>query len=423
MLTVRWLLYATGLLGLFLVNAALMSMLLYRYDPGITNSQGLPILVSSALVGFALFVGRVFGAVSQPIIGYLSDRCWSKWGQRRPFLAASILPLLASFLLLFMPLLDQPQLFSFLYLASLLCLFYQAFAIYQVPYLAWLPSLAPTPEQRVKLSTLIAIASLIGTMIGGIGAPWLTEQYSFRGMAIVISTISFVTLLIPLGVTEDLLKPGSADALSLWSCFRLGWQNSTFRSYIAGVASAWIAVTILSVCPAFIAVALLHQEMSFGAVVIAIVLGSAVGGFGLVIPLTRRWGKKRIFQVSMLWSGCGLLALTVLPLWTNAMLPWLVLLMLSSLGLASFFILPNAMLPDVIDQDMRQSGQRREAAYFGARGLLVEISVGVGSLLAGVLLVLGKTSLQPWGVLLAIALAGFFSLVAAWVFATYPITE
>jgi glycoside/pentoside/hexuronide:cation symporter, GPH family len=72
---------------------------------------------------------------------------------------------------------------------------------------------------------------------------------------------------------------------------------------------------------------------------------------------------------------------------------------------------------------MRQSGQRREAAYFGARGLLVEISVGVGSLLAGVLLVLGKTPLQPWGVLLAIALAGFFSLVAAWVFATYPITE
>ena len=398
-------------------------MLIYRYDPGIPNSSHLPFLVSSIVVGLVMFVSRIVGALTQPAIGYYSDRFQSRWGQRRPFLAAAVLPLAASFILLFTPPFHSTNIGNVVYLTILLCLFYIALAAYQIPYLALLPALAPTAQQRINLSSMMAAFGLLGSALGGIGAPWLSHQYGFPGMALIIGSISFVTMLMPLSVQEEVM-PSKREYFPFWKSLRSGWQNNSFRIYLTGIGSVWITVSILSVCSTFLAVALLDKDISFSSVINGLMLGGTVSGFALVIPLARRWGKGHTFQLSMAWLGGGILAVAICPFLVGAaLLPWLVLLVLSNLGTAGFFILPNAMLPDVIDRDTKQFGVRREAIYFGARGLLVEASVGIGSLLAGVLLMLGKTPAQPWGVQIALIVAGLFALAAAGAFVFYPIKK
>ncbi|MDJ0714701.1 MAG: MFS transporter [Prochloraceae cyanobacterium] len=398
-------------------------MLIYRYDPGVPNENNLPLLVSSALVGSAIFMNRVFGAIAQPLVGHFSDRLSSRWGRRRPFVAVGIMPLVFCFILLFTPPLNSVPIGNFVYLIGILCLFYLALAIYFVPYLAWIPDLARTPKERVNLSTLIAVFSLLGTAIGGICSPWLTSQFGFSKMASIIGGIGFVTLLMPLAVTEELV-PVEKKYLTFWKSLRLAWHNPSFRSYSSGITCAWVTVSILTICPTFLAVALLNRDISFGAVINAVVLGSSAMGLPLVNLLAKYWGKRRIFQLSMIWFGCGLLAIGICPiLFEDALLPWLVLLFLSGLGLAGFFILPNAMLPDLIDEDAKQTGLRREAIYFGTRGLLAESSIGLGAMLAGLILMLGKTPEQPWGVQLAFPVAGLFALASAWFFSFYPIKK
>ncbi|WP_019504295.1 MFS transporter [Pleurocapsa sp. PCC 7319] len=422
-LVTKWLPYITGFFGLLSLNRALLTMLIYRYDPGIPNSSHLPFLVSSLIVGIAMFVSRIIGALTQPAIGYCSDRFQSRWGKRRPFLAIAVLPLTLSFILLFIPPLGSNSIGNVVYLGILLCIFYLALAAYQIPYLALLPVLAPTVKQRINLSSLMAAFGLLGSAFGGIAAPLLTQQYGFPRMAIMIGSASFVTMLMPLIVHED-VTVSKPEYLPFWKSFKSGWQNDCFRIYLTGIASAWITISILSVSSTFLAVALLNKDISFGSVVNGLVLGGTMSGFALVIPLARRWGKSYTFQLSMVWLGGGLLAVAIWPfLVGSALLPWLALLAISNLGAASFFILPNAMLPDVIDRDTKQFGMRREAIYFGARGLLVEISVGIGSLLAGALLMLGKTPAQPWGVQIAFPVAGLFALGAAVAFAFYPIKK
>lgn len=417
----RWPAYISGFLGILLLNNALLTMLIYRYDPGIPNPDNLPLLVSSALVGVAIFISRIVGAIAQPILGYISDQLQSTWGQRRPFLAAATLPLTTSFLLLFTPPVELSTAGQMTYLVILLCLFYIGFATYQVPYLAWLPMLAPTPKQKISLSTWVAAAGLTGSAMGAIGAPWLSQRYGFTGMAGLLASIAIMALLLPLTIPETpqlcQVKPPP-----FWQSWQWSWQNRAFRIYLLGVAAAWIAVSIVSVCPTFLAVALLGQEVKFGGVVNAVIFTGTVVGFLPVIFLARRWGKGQTFQRSMVWLGCGLLMMALMPVLVGTQfLPWLALLLLGNLGAASFFILPNAMLPDVIDQGATQTVVRREAMYFGARGLLVEISIGLGSLLAGALLMLGKTPAQPLGVQLAFPIAGLFALAAAWVFSFYPL--
>lgn len=104
-------------------------------------------------------------------------------------------------------------------------------------------------------------------------------------------------------------------------------------------------------------------------------------------------------------------------------MPWLGLILISNLAVASLLSLPSAMLPDVIAQDYLILGIQQEAIYYGLRGFIFQTSQGIGSLLVGIILMLGKTPEQPWGVQLAFPIAAVFALVAAWSFACYPIKK
>jgi GPH family glycoside/pentoside/hexuronide:cation symporter len=413
--------YSSGFLGLFLIGNALLSMILYRYDPGTSDTVNAPILLSSAFVGFAIFLGRLFGALSQPLVGYWSDQFASAWGRRRPFLAISIIPITVAFSLIFLPPLENGRGFNAAYLIVLLCIFYQSFAVYQVSYLAWLTDHAETPEQRILLSTFMAISSVIGTLIAGVLTPWLTYQYGFKNMVLVIATISLVALFLPLSLPEKPTTPQANKKLLVWQIFQESLCDSTFRSYAIGISTSWISIGIMSICSAFIAVALLNQSVGFTALVNGSVLLGAISGFPFVFPLARRYGKKRTFQISMLWSGLGLVILAVSSFFVLPQ-PYLLLELLtfSSLGLAGFYILPNAMLPDILGENTHND-RLQQATYFGVRGLLAEFSIGLGSLLAGLTLAIGNTSENPLGIQMAIFTAGIFALMSVLAFRGYKI--
>lgn len=423
-----WLFYSLGLGGLFLLNHALLIMVVYRYDNGnvldsATNGDidsALVRFIPSAIVGVLMLIMRSVGAIAMPGIGYLSSRFSSRWGQRRPFLAASILPLALCFLLVFVP----PALSSFrlsLYLSVLLLLFYLAFGAYQVPYLGWLSAIARSPQEHVKISACMAVTSLIGTLTAGIGAPLMVERYGFTAMAVAIALISSIAMLAPLMVKETAnLRP--ADSLSFSASIQQGWKNLFFRTYIISLAAAWIAVSMLSVCSTFIAVSLLNQPVSFGAVINGMVVGGAIIGAPLVPRLVRKLGQQRAFQFSMCWVGGGFLSIALLSFGSIAppLGLWVLLLLLTSLGLAGFFVLPNAMLSTAVSQQSGPAQSAQETVYFGIRGLFVETSIGFGAFLSGLSLALGKTAINPLGVQLALVVAGIIALLSAYAFSYFP---
>jgi GPH family glycoside/pentoside/hexuronide:cation symporter len=187
---------------------------------------------------------------------------------------------------------------------------------------------------------------------------------------------------------------------------------------------AWMVISIISVIPTFLVIALLKREVSFAAVINTIIVGSALAGFTLVLPLARKYGKKLVFQGSLIWVGLGMIAMACGRFWwQDSLIPWLILSIIANLALASFFSLPNAMLSDIIDQDAEQQGMGREAIFFGTRGLLIQFSQGAGSFLTGLILSFGKTPDNPWGVQIAFLSAGILSLAAAFVLRSYAIKK
>jgi GPH family glycoside/pentoside/hexuronide:cation symporter len=83
MATVRKALYASAVLGIGSLDYIVAVFLLKYY----TNYTGL----DAKWAGLALLIGKAFDAISDPVMGYISDRTRSRWGRRRPwFLAGSI---------------------------------------------------------------------------------------------------------------------------------------------------------------------------------------------------------------------------------------------------------------------------------------------------------------------------------------------
>src|SRR5262245_23394785 len=88
-------LYGAGEIPISAKNTALNQFLLFFYADIVQ--------LSPALVSTAIFVAKLWDAVTDPVMGYLSDTTRSRWGRRRPYVAAAAVPVGLCFFLVFRP--------------------------------------------------------------------------------------------------------------------------------------------------------------------------------------------------------------------------------------------------------------------------------------------------------------------------------
>jgi glycoside/pentoside/hexuronide:cation symporter, GPH family len=419
----RWALYISGSFGSAALYTTLLVMHLYRYDPGQPNPYGWPVLATSALVGVAAMLSRFLSPISSLVVGHFSDQTRHPWGRRKPFMAIAILPMGVSFLLAFTPPIPYASPWNAVYLGVTLLVFFISFSTYMTPYLALINEMAKTQRQRMQLSTLIAILNLLGTALGLIAAPWLVGRFGFLNMALILGGPMVISLIAPLAIREDPYLITSKP-LPFRSSLQSVLQNQAFRAYIFSQFQMWITINIIFVSSNYFVVALLDQEIGSSALINGAALGGAGSGFVLVNGLAKRWGKKATIQSALIGIGLGLLSVGIWPVWLReTQWLWMILIALFGVMLAALFILPNAILADIVDEDADRMGVQRAAIYFGTQAMVVSISSGLASLIAGATLMLGKTAIQPLGVQLVYPLAGLFALGSAWQLKFYPIEK
>jgi GPH family glycoside/pentoside/hexuronide:cation symporter len=416
----RWLLYGIGSFGYSLVYTTLMQMHLYRYDPGIPNPDGFPVMASSALVGVAALLGRIFNPVACMAIGYFSDRTRSPWGRRRPYMAIALPPLIIGFILVFTPPVPDNSVWNAVYLTLTFILFFLAYAAYLTPYQALLPELSQTSEQRVRLSTFMSIFTLVGFATGAIAAPWLLGQFGFLQMALILAGVASISLIAPLGVQENLHLPPT-KTLPFWQTIQIVCQNSLFQPYILSLIALFMTVNIFFTSSNYFVTALLGKPLGFGSVMNSFVFMGVMLGFLPLGSIVKRWGKRTTLQIFLVGLGCCLLGLSIWSLSSQHSIQFcLLLIALIGVMLAGVTTLPNTLLADIIDAD-EKAGVQRGAIYFGFQSMVITVTSGLASLVTGWSLTLGKTAMAPLGVQLICVLAGLFALIAAFTLSFYPL--
>ncbi len=224
--------YSVGSTGLNLLSLFVMTKFLFYYDPK-TGTPLLPMLWAS----LALTLSRVVEAVSDPLIGVMSDRSRSRFGKRRLFMLWGLPLLLLTFYFMWRPPFAPGENIwgNFLFLLVMTNLFFTAYTLYAIPFDAYLPEMAASEGERVRASKFKALFAVAGIII----AVPLLGGADVKNSSVIFLVLAGLTLLFPFWGMEGrrvLPTPSSTAANQpVRETLRTLFRDSHFLWYLFAV--------------------------------------------------------------------------------------------------------------------------------------------------------------------------------------------
>lgn len=370
--------------------------------------------IDLALIGTVMLIARAFDAITDPVIGYLSDRTRSPFGRRKPWVVAGSGILVVSIYFLFRPGEDAGSVY---FLAFSLAI-YLGWTVLEIPYGSWSLELSRDTNERARISAARTLFVFIGGLLftlypllapgsDGVvplfseGAGILTNLMTASSRmtfdvlgTLAIATIILVPLATVLAVTivpsGDVVETGEKPQLTeLWASLR---NNPPFKAFLIaylfiGIASGVSGVVSFIYIDSYLAIGDRYTQL-FGP---AIVVGP------LVIPfwawMVNRFGKYRVTAAAFT------LYTAILPLpWfiapgPGAFAPMVIYYCAITAFSPLLMIAMPTILGDIIDYDELRTGKNRAGQYYSFLALITKTTVAVGGPLA--LLLIGIFGYQP----------------------------
>lgn len=330
-------------------------------------------------IGGLLLAARLFDAIQDPLLGYWSDLTRdSKWGRHVWIVAGT--PLLAvSMLGLFNP----PQLSQTMmmwWLVVMLLTVYSAFSMIQISYQAVGAELSDDKIDRTRVTSFREGFGLIGVFLAAALPQVLTQQYGAReGYAIfAMAFIPLIFLLVGLTVwlspkpvtrTQTVTKNALANML-------MPLKNIHFKRLLIVFVFNGIAASIPATLVLFFIEDVIKAPQYSAQFLIAYFAAGAAG-MPLWVWLSGRIGKARAWFVGMIVSIIAFV--WAYTLGAGDISAFMVICLLSGLGLGADLSLPPSILADVIDEDDKRGLGRNEGAYFGLWNLVTKMNLALAA--------------------------------------------
>ena len=331
--------------------------------------------------GIIFLIVKIWDSVNDPIIGRLTDRTNTRWGRRRPWLLFGAIPFgLAWFLQWIVPDLSQAGLFWYYLIVALLL--DTGFTAVNVPYTALTPELTQDYDERTSLNSFRFSFSILG----GLAAlavhsilidsfPSVTEGYAIS--AAVMGGIIIISNLITFAFTEEShFKEASAeDDPGFIEGVKIALQNRPFLYVVAIYLLSWLCIQFVQANMLLYLRYWIGEEDRF----ILLALALQISAFVFLIiwsKVSQKWGKQNVYYVGMsFWIVVEIVLFFVQP---GQFTLLLVLAILAGVGVSVGYLIPWSMLPDVVELDELETGQRREGIYYGFFVFLQKLGISLG---------------------------------------------
>lgn len=415
--------YALITLGSTAIWSVLNGWLLYFYLP--PDNSG-PALVPVALYGGTMLAVRAANALLAPPIGYLSDRTRGRWGRRLPYMAASALPMLVLFALLWNPPVGSASLWNLVYLAAILLLYNLTTTFNQIPYTALLPEIAVTESHRVRMSAWTSSSFMLGAVLGGLAGP-LIGRLGYAGTARVYAVACLPLFYLPFLVLREHPRAlqTSRPALTFREAIALVLRNHAFQVMtLTGIFYWGVTAAMQAVIPYIVTeICLRSVGETFDFYIPALI--TSLLCYPLVMWLANRFGKWRVFALSLLLSALVLPGLMWIGPWFPMPLKsqGLIWITLQAVAMSGVTMLPATFGAEITDYDAELTGERREGTYYAAWGLIDQVVQGLAAAALPLILLLGRSHTDPRGPLgvRAVGVVGGLAMFIAFlIFLRYP---
>lgn len=411
--------YGVGTLGQSMTgNISAIFMLLFY-----TNVAGIP----AGLAGSILMVGKIWDAVNDPMMGWLTDKTKSRrWGRRLPWLFYGAIPFaLSRFLLWVVPQFSSDKssniwwLFSYYVIVGVIS--EALFTVVNLPYAAMTPELTQDYDERTNLNSFRFAFSISGDILSLVLATIIfsviaNPQQQYVVLAGICSLVAVIGLYLCIyGVRDRLLafekehhQISETEKIPFPEQLSTLWTNKPFLFVTAIFLCSWLGANITAaILPYFIIYCMKLKDADVPLVLI-VVQGTALFMLFVWSYLSKRIGKNLVYAMGIsLWiiASFGLFFVRPQQVWLLY-----IIAIIAGCGLSIAYLIPASMIPDVIDLDQLQTGQRREGIFYGFMVLLQKFGLAFGLFLVSNILqflgfnpsVAGQIAAQPDSALLAI---------------------
>lgn len=349
--------------------------------------------LNAGLAGVLWTIYGVWNMINDPLMGQLSDRTRSRYGRRVPYVAIGAIPLGLSFFFLWTPPGQNPWALA-AYFFMILFIFDTIYSLTIIAYNALFPEIAPTVKDRVDLSTVREILATIALLLSYILAPIIAEEVGYITMGAIMGALIAIGYLVSMIGVKEAPIDEKEEQVGLIASLKIVLTNIPFRWFLgANIAKEYIWLALGAMLPFWRKYALGIQapvdvfgvELGAGdaeAVLLGLAIILAIPFLLIWRPLVPRMGFRRAWIAGALVFLPGLLVMG----FANNFYTGLAGTLLVAPGLAGSMIMPFPVISEVIDDDARKHGYRREGIFFGMNGGITKLAFSAQGVLFGLIM-------------------------------------
>ncbi len=347
--------------------------------------------LSPALAGIVFLIGKIWDAVSDPLMGFLSDRTKSRFGRRRIYFLIGIIPIFFSFFLLWFRVLSDNQWALFAYYTAAYVLFNTVFTMVMVPYNALLPNMITDYKERTSFNTVRLTFSALSAILSGVlpmiivnSAKSINTGYML--MAAVFGLLYSLPWIVVFKNTWErpVKETGRIAFKDVIKELLISFKNKSFRTHASFFVSGQTAVDFLTTLFIYYLTYVLDRASEFSAV-LGVLLVVQLVSMSIHGKISKKFGKTVPLRIGLAVWLAGLFITLFITKDSPAFLIYIVAAM-SGIGSSASTFVPWSILPEISDVDEIITGRRREGVYAGMSTLIRKIAQALSVFVIGVVL-------------------------------------
>jgi GPH family glycoside/pentoside/hexuronide:cation symporter len=349
--------------------------------------------ISPAAMGVIFFVSRIWDAISDPLVGFLSDRTRSRLGRRRPWMIAGALPVGILFVLMWTP----PELSAGalpVWMGVMVVLFYTATTVFGMPHDSLGAELSTDYHDRTRIFAVRRIAFGFGAAIVLLAVARLAASPTPRAEAFSLAAVAAIVTSLLMLYTGSAMRErpeyqgrGAANPLA---AVRDILANPHARILLGVFLIQQLAVGGITVMAAYHAQYVMGRPEALSMVLGAFFLVSIVS-IPLWMVLARHFDKKPLLVASMIMSAVAMGSIFFVE--DGSLVVMLTLAGLGGFSSGGADVVFPSLEADVIDYDEYRTGERKEGMYFAAWHFAAKTAIGGAAMLTG--FVLAASGFEP----------------------------
>jgi GPH family glycoside/pentoside/hexuronide:cation symporter len=369
--------------------------------------------LSAFWLGIIMIIPRLWDAVSDPVVGHISDNTRTRWGRRRPYLLAGGIAVAVSFVLMWwipsgasvqawFPSDSAYQWFQLGYILFWLLVFFTSCTIFEIPHGALGMEMSPDYHERTRL---FSAKSFLGNLFA-MSTPWLFALANMEvfkgaggneadGMRYVSMMIAAVLIPLSFWWFFTVREPGFTVAAKqekspFWKDMKHTASNKTFLGLVATIFTLAMGFNFVALLGYYIPIFYIFEGDKAAASTLLGINGTIWAITGLVAVFPLNWLSGNLGKRKTLIIAIALMCLAQLSkiVCYNPEHPYLIVIptMLLSTGMLFFFTLGASMVGDICDEDDLKTGHRSEGSYYSVFWWFIKMGTALASFVTGLLI-------------------------------------